>query len=153
MDNASKQWKKCRSKWSMHVWERININYRYYKVYIFFAMVKVFCINKEQVWVYYKYDKRLELPGKKLMGSACNISFKHEDNNKKIVDLKCCLSYSEIFIQKKYFITKRSQGNDMRSLINLLTLLFKISVLIIIHAPVLNSMQTQNFLNTELASK
>lgn len=34
------------------------------------------------------------------MGFACNISFKHEDNKKKIVDWKCYLFYSEIFIQK-----------------------------------------------------
>lgn len=85
------------------------------------------------------------------MGFACNISFKHEDNKKKIVDLMCYLFYPEIFIQKKDFITKRSQGNDMRNLLT--SLLFKISVLIIIHAPVLNSMQMQNFLNTELASR
>lgn len=68
----------------------------------------------------------MKLVGKKLKGFACNISFKHEDNKKKIVDLKCYLSYLEVLMQKKYFITKRSQGNDMRSLINLLTLLFKI---------------------------
>lgn len=92
--------------------------------------------------------KKLKLVRKKLSRFACNISFKHEDNKKNIVDLKCYLSYSEVFIQKKYFITKRSQGNDMRSLINLLTLLFKISVLI--HVPVLNCVQMQDYLNLEL---
>lgn len=70
--------------------------------------------------------KNLKLVGKKLKELACNMSFKHEDNKKNTVDLKCYLSSSEGFIQKKYFITKRSQRNDMRSLRNLLTLLFKI---------------------------
>lgn len=66
-------------------------------------MVKIFCINKEQVWVYYKYNKKLKLVGKKLRRFACNISFKHEDNKKKIVDLKCYLSYLEVFYSEEIF--------------------------------------------------
>jgi len=48
---------------------------------------------------------------------------------KKIVDYKCYLSHCEIVLQKIYLVTKISHGNDMRSLLNLLALLFKFSIL------------------------
>lgn len=95
----------------------------------------------------------LKLLGKKLRVSACNISLKHEDNRKKIVGFKCYLSYCEILIQKKYFITKMSQGNDMRSL-QIQWLCSSNSLFwIVIHAPALNPRQIQDFSNPEFVSR
>lgn len=44
------------------------------------------------------------------MGSACNISFKHEDNKKKIVDLKCYLPTLRFLFRRNISLPKEAKG-------------------------------------------